>query len=128
MKIFLSILVCIGILISTNACSFEIKKYEEKGFNAEIYAGSLVVLVFKSEKCQICDGKINSIYQLLKIPRYKEMKVFSINFDYEKSIVKKFDVINPGTIILMKGNTEVFRSSDAQTQKVLEFEVARALN
>lgn len=96
-------------------------------FNKEIYAGNLVVLLFKAAKCPTCDQQSTSISQLQKIPRYKAIRLFSIDFDLERSIVQKFNIEKPGTIILMKGTTEVYRWSAVQTQNALESAVANAL-
>jgi thioredoxin 1 len=96
-------------------------------FNSEIYAGNLVMLIFKSEKCPACDRQTASISELPKNPRYRTMKFFSVDFDLEKPIVQKFKVTKSGTIILMKGTSEVYRSSEVQKQSKLEFAVANAL-
>ena len=127
MKLLILIVAYLAIMLSKAAFATEMRQYSEMDFNAEIYAGSLVALVFLAEKCPACDQQTTSISQLKKIPQYKAMKLLSVNFDSEKSIVRKFNVEKPGTIILIKGTTEVYRSSVVQTPNALESAVDNAL-
>jgi thioredoxin 1 len=117
----------LAFFLTTTSYAFEMREYSEVEFNKEIYDGKLVVLIFKSENCAICDQQAVSIFKLQHILQYKDMKIFAIHFDSTNPIAQKFHVEKTGTIIVMNGQAEAYRSMVALTPDALKAAIDKSL-
>ena len=127
LKVNLFIVTLASFFVLNSSSSWAFNQYNETAFNTNIYSGKMVLVLFESDKCEICNKQSNTASQLLTNPRFKDITIFNVDFESAKSIVKKFHVAKTGTIILMKGTTEVFRTSSPLEQNKLAAEIEKTM-
>jgi len=88
-------------------------------FNADAFAqaqndGKLIVVHVNAFWCSTCEVQrpvLGSILtDLKKTPDFADVVVFSVDFDQQKDVVRRFDVHVQGTLIVFRGKIEIGRS------------------
>jgi thiol-disulfide isomerase/thioredoxin len=60
--------------------------------------------------CPTCKAQAPILNELRAEPRFKELQVFSVDFDSQKDALRTFRAQRQSTLIVFKGATEVGRS------------------
>lgn len=77
-------------------------------------AGSLIVVHVNAFWCSTCGAQRTALAdilaQLKETPAFKDLIVFTVDFDNQKDLVRQFGVRAQGTLIVFRGHREVGRS------------------
>ncbi|MBC7706530.1 MULTISPECIES: thioredoxin family protein [unclassified Variovorax] len=123
----ITLLVALSSLMSL-AMAGEIKPFDQKEFDTLTASGKAVVLDISATWCPTCKAQKPIIDGLMKQPAYKDVTLLTIDFDANKSTVKKFKVGMQSTLVAFKGAKEVGRSVGDTTPEGLEGLIKKSIN
>lgn len=115
-----------AIAVSTAAQALEFKPYSASGFKAAQAAGQPILVDVHATWCPTCKAQ-NAVLQKIKDkPEYKDVTVFRVDFDDQKSAVRGFGASQQSTLIAFKGDKETGRSVGATKAAAIESLIASA--
>ena len=99
--------VAVLLLLPHNA--FARQPFDAKAFEQAQAAGKTVLIDVYASWCPVCKKQQPTIGRLEK--EKPSLVVYEVNFDNDKSVLKKFGVQSQATLIVFKGAKEVGRST-----------------
>jgi thioredoxin len=84
--------------------------YSAEAFKAAQASGSPILVEIHADWCPTCKAQVPILDRLTADPRFKDLKVFRVDFDAMKPVVKQFGAQMQSTLIVFKGGTEKGRS------------------
>jgi thiol-disulfide isomerase/thioredoxin len=97
--------------ISTRAAlAGEIKPYNQAEFDKLAAEGKPIMLDFRAGWCTICAAQAPVIRELMAQSKYKDLTMFTIDFDRETALLKAYNVSFQSTLIVLTGKQEEGRS------------------
>ncbi len=84
--------------------------FSAEAFKAAQAAGSPILVEIHADWCPTCKAQKPIIDKLTADPRFKDLKIFRVDFDAMKPVVKKFGARMQSTLIVFKGSAEEGRS------------------
>ena len=85
--------------------------FDTAAFEAAKKAGKPILIEISAPWCPVCKAQAPILSQLRSEPRFKDLAVFTVDFDSKKDILRTFNVQKQSTLIVFKGATEVGRST-----------------
>lgn len=101
--------------------------YTEATFRAAQAAGKSIIVEVHAPWCPICAKQKVVIEQLEKKPEFKDLVFFTVDFDSQKDVLKKFRVTSQSTYISFTGKDEMQRSTGITDPMSLEALLQTAL-
>ena len=98
----------------------EIKPYSQADFDKLSAAGKPIVLAIHASWCPTCKIQKPIQSDLMSSPAYKDVTMFTIDFDSDKPLLKKFKVSMQSTMVGFKGKKEVSRSVGDTSREGIE--------
>lgn len=84
--------------------------YSEEAFKAAQASGSPILVEIHASWCPVCKAQGPILDQLTAQPKFKDLKIFRVDFDGMKPVVQQFGAQMQSTLIVFKGSTEKGRS------------------
>ncbi|WP_232627905.1 thioredoxin family protein [Methylobacterium sp. Leaf118] len=84
--------------------------FDPQAFEAAQEAGRPVLVQVSAPWCPICRTQKPILAGLAAEPRFKDLAIYTIDFDSQRDLLRRFDARMQSTLILFKGRTEVGRS------------------
>jgi len=84
--------------------------YSAEAFKAAQAAGSPILVEIHAGWCPICKAQKPILDKLTADPKFKDLKIFLVDFDSMKTEVKQFGAQMQSTLIVFKGAVEQGRS------------------
>jgi thiol-disulfide isomerase/thioredoxin len=84
--------------------------WDEAAFEAAKAAGKPILLEIHAVWCPTCKAQAPILGELTSESKYADLKVFKIDFDTQKDLLKKLNVRTQSTLIVYKTGAEVGRS------------------
>ncbi|HET7493344.1 MAG TPA: thioredoxin family protein [Bradyrhizobium sp.] len=84
--------------------------YSAEAFKAAQASGSPILVEIHADWCPTCKAQAPILDKLTADPKFKGLKIFRVDFDAMKSVVKQFGAQTQSTLIVFKGPTEQGRS------------------
>lgn len=103
------------------------KPFEQQSFDAAQAAGKPILVHVTAPWCPTCKAQAPILSKLRDEPRYKDLVSFSIDFDSQKELLRKFNVQQQSTLIVFKGKSEMGRSTGDTNAASIEGLVAKAI-
>jgi len=88
----------------------EAMPFSDAAFEAAQQSGRPILIAVSAPWCPICRTQKPILAKLADEPRFKDLQIFDIDFDSQKSLLKRLDVRTQSTLIAYKGLKEVGRS------------------
>ena len=105
-------LVSMLVVVPAGAATFkEETPYNQSAFDAAQKAGEPILVHVTAPWCSTCTAQKPVIDTLRAKPAFKTLKVFNIDFDSQKPLLRKLGVRMQSTLIVYKGVREEGRSS-----------------
>jgi thioredoxin-like negative regulator of GroEL len=84
--------------------------YTEEAFKAAQASGSPILVAIHADWCPVCKAQRPILDKLTADPKFKDLKIFRVDFDGMKPVVKQFGAQMQSTLIVFKGSAEQGRS------------------
>jgi thiol-disulfide isomerase/thioredoxin len=84
--------------------------FSEQAFKAAQASGSPILVEIHADWCPTCKAQQPILDQLTAQPKFKDLKIFRVDFDSMKPAVKAFGARMQSTLIVFKGSAEQARS------------------
>ena len=84
--------------------------FSEEAFKAAQASGSPILVEIHADWCPTCKAQNPILDKLTADPKFKDLKVFRVDFDAMKPVVKQFGAQMQSTLIVFKGSVEQGRS------------------
>lgn len=84
--------------------------FTQEAFKAAQNAGSPILVEIHADWCPTCKAQAPILDKLTADPKYKDLKIFRVDFDDMKPAVKAFGARMQSTLIVFKGTAEKGRS------------------
>lgn len=101
--------------------------YTDAAFKAAQQARKPVLVHVNASWCPTCAQQRPVLGEIEKDPKYKDLMVFSVDFDTQKDVVKAFGVRMQSTLIAFHGTTEEGRSTGETNPGAIRDLVAKTL-
>ena len=85
--------------------------YDQKAFEAAQASNLPILLDVSAPWCPTCKAQKPILEKLTADPAYKELKIFEIDFDSQKDLLRSLRVQSQSTLIVYKGKVEQARST-----------------
>ena len=96
--------------LATFASAGTIKPYDQAAFDRLAAEGKPIVLSVRAPWCPTCKKQDPIQAELMKQPAYADYTLFTIDFDSQKDLLKKYKVGMQSTMVVFHGKDEVGRS------------------
>lgn len=90
-------------------------------------AGKPILVEITAPWCPTCKAQAPILGELREQPKFKELRVFAVDFDNQKDVVKSLKAQNQSTFIVFKGGQEVGRSVGDTKRESIEALLTKAL-
>ena len=84
--------------------------FSADAFKAAQASGSPILVEIHADWCPTCKAQNPILDKLTADPKFKDLKVFRVDFDSMKPVVKQFGAQMQSTLIVFKGSAEQGRS------------------
>ena len=84
--------------------------YTDAQFASAQIAGKPILVEITASWCPTCKAQAPILSELSNEPRFKDLQVFTVDFDSQQSAVRAFKAQSQSTLIVFKGGAEVGRS------------------
>ncbi|MDI1263274.1 MAG: thioredoxin family protein [bacterium] len=84
--------------------------FSAEAFKAAQAAGGPILVEIHADWCPTCKAQAPILEKLTADPRFKNLKVFRVDFDGMKAVVRELKAQSQSTLIVFKGSTELGRS------------------
>jgi thiol-disulfide isomerase/thioredoxin len=103
----------LALALMSQAASFaaDHAAYDQKAFEAAQAANLPILLDVSAPWCPTCRAQKPILEKLTADPAYQDLKIFEIDFDSQKDLLRKLRVQQQSTLIVYKGRTEQGRST-----------------
>jgi thioredoxin 1 len=102
--------------------------YTPQGFAAAQAAGKPILVHINAGWCPTCAKQRPILSQLEARPECRDLQVFRVDFDTQKSVVRQFDARMQSTLIAFHGREETARSVGETRPDMIAKLVASALH
>jgi len=93
--------------------------FNDAAFAEAQKAGKPIFVAVHASWCPICKAQTPILAQLMAEPKFKDLVYFTIDFDSQKDLVRRFGARMQSTLISFKGATEQGRSvGDTNRQSI----------
>ena len=97
------------IVTGWKAQALEISEWKEKDYLASRSKVQTYVLHFYAEWCSVCLAQKKAIRNLESDKDLKDLKVYLVDFDFQRKLKAEYGVERQSTMILMRGEQEISR-------------------
>jgi thioredoxin-like negative regulator of GroEL len=102
-------LVAAGVLSSAWANNTAVP-FSAEAFKAAQASGSPILVEIHADWCTVCKAQNPVLDKLTADPKFKDLKIFRVDFDEMKPVVRQFGAQMQSTLIVFKGSVEQGRS------------------
>ncbi|MCD0417218.1 thioredoxin family protein [Rubrivivax sp. JA1024] len=101
--------------------------YTPAAFKAAQSAGEPVLIEIHADWCPTCKAQTPIIQRLAADPKFAKLKIFRVDFDGQKDVVKQFGATMQSTLIVFNGAAEKGRSVGDTKEASIASLLAKAL-
>jgi thioredoxin-like negative regulator of GroEL len=100
----------VGAGLSSSAWANSAVPFSAEAFKAAQASGGPILVEIHADWCPICKAQKPILDELTANPKFKDLKIFRVDFDAMKPVVKQFGAQMQSTLIVFKGTAEQGRS------------------
>jgi thioredoxin 1 len=108
------------ILLSVPAFAAETLPFEQSRFVAAQKEGRPILVDIRASWCPTCAAQKPILERLTAQPAFKNLIVFTVDFDAQKNVVRELHAQMQSTLIAFKGTTETARSVGDTEEPAIE--------
>src|SRR5215475_11783197 len=108
-----------GLTAAAPALAATPQPFNDAAFADAQKAGKAIFVAIHASWCPICKAQTPILAQLMADPKFRDLVYFTIDFDSQKDLVRRFGARMQSTLISFKGATEQGRSvGDTNRQSI----------
>jgi len=88
----------------------EQQPYTDEAFKAAHDSGNTILIEIHADWCPTCKTQLPILDRLGRLPAYSEIERLRVDFDAQKSVVRRAKASSQSTLVLFKGKAELARS------------------
>ena len=96
--------------LSSSAWADATVPFSAEAFKAAQASGSPILIEIHADWCPTCKAQKPILDELTAAPKFKDLKIFRVDFDAQKPVVRQFKAQMQSTLIVFKGAAEQGRS------------------
>ena len=116
-----------GLLVAQHALAGDKSGFVQAEFDAAQKAGKPILVEISAPWCPTCKAQAPILGELSAQPKFKDLRVFAVDFDNQKDVVKSLKAQSQSTLIVFKGGNEVGRSVGDTKRDSIEALLTKAL-
>lgn len=116
----------LALSVSTFAWAGPAEPYSAARFDQLTHQGKPVLVAIHADWCPTCKAQKPILGQLMGRPEYKDVTELTVDFDKDKTAVRRFKASMQSTLVAYKGDKEVGRSVGDTTPAGIEQLVKKA--
>lgn len=116
-----------AVSLGTMAAAADKKPFNQAAFEAAQKAGKPILIEVHAPWCPICKAQAPILSKLSADPRFKNLASFTIDYDSQKDLLRKFNVQKQSTLIVFKGSQEAGRSTGDTNAASIEALLAKSI-
>jgi thioredoxin 1 len=106
-------------LTALPAFAAEKQPFEAEAFRKAQASGAPILVDIAAPWCPTCQKQKPIIEKIAQDPRFKTLKIFQVDFDTQKDVVRQLNARSQSTLIAFSGSTETARSvGDTNPQSI----------
>jgi thioredoxin 1 len=109
------------------ASAAEVVPYTSGAFAAAQKVGNPILVEITASWCPTCKAQKPILSKLESDPKFKDLKVFDVDFDLQKDVVRNFKATMQSTLIAFKGDHETARSVGDTNKDSIEALLQKAI-
>ncbi|MFT4276769.1 MAG: thioredoxin family protein [Rhodopseudomonas sp.] len=117
----------VAALLPLSALASTASPYTPAAFKAAQSAGEPVLIEIHADWCPTCKAQTPIIQRLAADPKFAKLKIFRVDFDGQKDVVKQFGATMQSTLIVFNGAAEKGRSVGDTKEASIASLLAKAL-
>jgi thiol-disulfide isomerase/thioredoxin len=106
----LTLAACTLAVATVPASSGEAVPFTQAAFDEAQKSGQPILVEVSAPWCPICKAQKPILAKLAAEPRFKDLRIFDVDFDTRKDVLRQLNARMQSTLIAYKGNKEVGRS------------------
>ena len=110
MSVLLSVPLATGAAAVTPAFAVEPQAFDSQAFAEAQKAGKPIFIAIHASWCPTCKAQKPILAELMADPKFKNLVYFTIDFDSQKDLVRRFGARMQSTLIAFIGSKEQGRS------------------
>lgn len=92
------------------ALAGELQPFDAAKFEQLQADGKPVAVVVHATWCPVCQVQVPIQTELMRSPEFADLTMFTMDFDKDKDLLRRFNVVKQSAIIVFKGEMEVART------------------
>jgi thioredoxin 1 len=96
--------------LSSSAWANATVPFSDEAFKEAQKSGSPILIEIHADWCPTCKAQKPILDELTAAPKFKDLKIFRVDFDAQKPVVQQFKAQMQSTLIVFKGAAEQGRS------------------
>jgi len=121
MRSFRTVLIGLAlVLLAVPAFAAETVTFVQSQFVAAQKEGRPILVDIRASWCPTCAAQKPILERLTAKPEFKNLVVFTVDFDTQKDVVREFHAQMQSTLIAFKGTTETVRSVGDTEERSIE--------
>ncbi len=111
-RLFSAALVAAAFMVAglVSASANTVVPYSDEAFKAAQASGDPILVEIHADWCPTCKAQKPILDKLTAEPKFKDLKIFRVDFDAMKPAVREFGAQMQSTLIVFRGKTETGRS------------------
>ncbi|MFO1117701.1 MAG: thioredoxin family protein [Beijerinckiaceae bacterium] len=125
-RFFASLVFALSV-VSASALAAVKAPFTQVAFEQALKSGDPILIEIHADWCPTCKAQDAVMGPLQAKPQFSKLRVFRVDFDSQKDVVKKFNARMQSTLIVFRGGAEVARSVGETEANSLEMLLDKAL-
>jgi thiol-disulfide isomerase/thioredoxin len=113
LAMLVSFALTMGIGVFSAACAATVQPYQQAAFDAAQKTGEPILIFVEASWCPVCAKERPILQQLYGTPEFAKLKVFDVDFDTSKPLLRQLGVQMQSTLIVYHGAKETGRMTGA---------------
>jgi thioredoxin 1 len=109
-SVLMSVLLATGAAAATPALAVQPQPFDNQAFTEAQKAGKPIFVAIHATWCPVCKAQQPILSELMADPKFKNLVYFTIDFDSQKDLVRRFGARMQSTLIAFIGSKEQGRS------------------
>jgi len=114
--------------VAVDASAADRRPYEPEAFRNAQASGAPILIDIAASWCPTCQAQKPIIEKVTRADKYRELKIFHVDFDTQKDVVRQLNAQSQSTLIAFHGKRETGRSVGDTNARSIEALIGSSLS